>query len=119
MATDNNLLCEWCDDFIPTESNSSQYCSDNCKKEAKREREKERSRMHRASHVLLVNDSILHDLFLEFGSDRYISNQYLLVRNFNWDLYINTTEIENYVAYNMIRYTYILFNDQTVRIWKI
>ncbi len=119
MAIDNNLLCEWCDDLIPLESKSSQYCSDYCKKEAKRQREKERGRIHRASHVLLNNDIILHDLFMEYGSDKYINYRHLLARDFNWLLSTGTTNIETYVAFNMIRYTYILFNDKTIRIWKL
>ena len=119
MAIDNNLLCEWCDDLIPPESNSSHYCSDDCKREAKRLREKERGRMHRASYVLLNNDAILHDLFLEYGSDSYINHKHLLARDFSWLVRTGTTDIESHIAYNMVRYTFILFNDKTVRIWKL
>jgi len=95
------------------------YCSDECAYEDKLERERERNRTKAHSHIILMNDDILHEFFIESGPEVSISAKHLIARGFNWQLNRGTKNISGVDAYIMVRYAYTLFNNQTIRIWKL
>jgi predicted nucleic acid-binding Zn ribbon protein len=119
MATHKDILCYWCDNLISKGRKSDMYCSDECAYEEKLIKERERNRTKAHSHIILNNDEILHDLFIVHGSEIYISAKDFLVREFNWDLNRGVRIIEGVNAFILSRYAYTLFNNQTVRIWKL
>lgn len=119
MATHKNILCIICNQPIPLERKSDKYCSDDCTIVDKRVIERERNRTKAHNHIILTNDDILHDLFSEYGSEIYISANKFIEKDFNWNLNRGNTIIEGINAYKMVRYAYTLFNNQTLRIWKL
>jgi hypothetical protein len=119
MATGKNILCIICDNEIPIERKSDKYCSDECAYIDKQIRERERNRKKSHSHIILTNDDILHDLFMEYGSENYISAKHLIVRDFNWELNRGIENISGFNAFIQVRYAYTLFNNQKIRIWKL
>jgi len=119
VAIYTDILCYRCEDLIPPGRKSDKYCSDKCAYEDKLERERERNRIKAHSHIILSNDDILHELFTEYGAEIYISAKHFIARDFNWQLNRGTKNISGVDAYIMVRYAYTLFNNQTIRIWKL
>jgi predicted nucleic acid-binding Zn ribbon protein len=119
MATGKNILCIICDEEIPVERKSDKYCSDECAYIDKQIRERDRNRKKSHSHIILMNDEILHELFTEYGAETYISAKHFIARDFNWQLNRGMKNISGVDAFIMVRYAYTLFNNQTIRIWKL
>ncbi len=72
-------------------------------------------------HALLIlkNDEIIHDLYIKYESKFYINAKELIDRSFNWTIYNATITINNLPVKTLIRYGYILFNNQSVQLWKL
>jgi predicted Zn-dependent protease len=69
--------------------------------------------------LILMNDEIIHDLYLKYESKFYITAKELIDRNFNWTIYKASITMNNLPAKSLIRYGYTLFNNQTVQLWKL
>ena len=119
MAIHKYILCYRCDELIPPDRKSDKYCSDACAYLDKLDRERERNRKKTHSHIILSNDDILDELFTEYGSETYISAKQFIARDFNWELNRGVKICSGVDAFIMVRYAYTLFNNQTVRIWKL
>jgi predicted nucleic acid-binding Zn ribbon protein len=119
MKREINILCVLCGDEIPSGRRSYKYCSEECAYSDKLIRERERNRTKTHSYILLKNDDLLHELFIEYGSETYISAKRLTDRNFNWELNHGIQKISGVNAYIQIRYAYTLFSNQKIRIWKL
>ena len=120
MITDDIRLCEFCHGVIPdTRNKNSKYCCDSCYNRNKASlaviAQKEKS------HALLIlkNDEIVHNLYLKYESNYYITAKELIDKGFNWALYTASKQINNLPAKTLIRYGYTLFNNQTVQLWKL
>lgn len=113
-------FCEYCPNLIPDNYNkNTKYCCDECYENNKAEVAAERNLKRAQSLVLLKNDEIIHDLYLMYESNFYISAKELVNRGFNWSIHNGEVIIDNLKSKSIIRYAYTLFNNQTVRLWKL
>lgn len=113
-------FCEYCQNLIPDSRNrNTKYCCDACYNNNKAEVAAERNLKRAHSLVLLKNDEIIHDLYLMYESKFYVSATELVNRGFNWSIHNGEIIIDNLKSKSIIRYGYTLFNNQTVRLWKL
>ena len=113
-------ICAECGEDIPWHrKKNSTYCSDECYYEHKKSAEALRQKKKRQERELLRNDEILHELFLVYQSNYYITAKFLLDRNFNWNVHAGDVIINSIAAKKLIRYAYTLYNNQTVQLWKL
>jgi hypothetical protein len=113
-------LCHLCQEEIPfTRKQNSKFCSYECYYENKKSDAAIANRKNTEQRILLFNDEIIHELFLNYKSDYYISTEYLIKRNFKWNISSGELDIYGLKAKKLIRYAYTLFQNQTVQLWKL
>ncbi len=120
MKIEEIRLCEYCHGVIPhTRNKNSKYCCDTCysKNKAETAIDFQKKKVH--ALLILMNDEIIHDLYLKYESKFYITAKELIDRNFNWTIYKASITMNNLPAKSLIRYGYTLFNNQTVQLWKL
>ncbi len=69
--------------------------------------------------MLMKNDEILHDIYLQHKAEDIIDAKELIDRGFIWTIYSGEKTINNLAIKTLIRYTYILFKNHKVKIWKL
>ena len=113
-------LCRFCEDIIPiTRRRDSLYCSDDCYYLQKKSREVANNKVRREKIELVKNDEILHQLYALYQSNFYISATELISRDFKWHIYSGSCQVSGIDAQKMIRYSYTLFINQSIIIWKL
>jgi len=63
-------------------------------------------------------NNITYEAYSLYGSEPF-SAKVFIDRGFVWDTYSEIIIIENIQAKKLIRYAYVLFTNQTVRLWKL
>lgn len=120
MKQEEIRFCDYCQYVIAYHLNkNTKFCSVECyaNNKAKVAAERNLKRAHRL--ILLKNDEIIHDLYLMYESKYYVSAKELINRGFNWSIHNGEIIIDNLKSKAIIRYAYTLFNNQTVRLWKL
>ena len=113
--------CEYCGDLIPSHrKKNSKYCCDECYYEHKKSDAALKSKKKIEQQKLLHNDEVVHDLYMIYQSNYYISAAEFIKRNFFWNIHSGETTISGYnlKAKKLIRYGYTLFTNQTLQLWK-
>ena len=98
---------------------NSSYCSEECYYEHKKSAEALRQRKKRQETDLLKNDEELHNLYVTYQSNYYISAAQLISRDFKWNIHSGEVSINGIRAKKLIRYAYTLYQNQTFQIWKL
>ena len=112
--------CEYCGNEISLDRNMNcKYCCNECYKENKKDIAVIINRQRKEERILIRNDEEIHGLYENYGSDIMVSAKELLDKDFNWNIYSEIKEIESIKVKILLRYGYTLFNNQTVKLWKL
>ena len=113
-------LCTLCGCLIPNErNNNSKFCSNACYRQNKATLAKAASKKFAEERALYNNDQILKQLFQVHGDNEYISAELLIAQDFHWSIAMEDMIIDGCRAKRMINYCFSLFQNQTIRVWKI
>lgn len=113
--------CNFCGDTIHSRAHGNRnYCSNECYYLAKLNRNKSKyaltkDLMSEFNHI----DHILDGFYRIHGVGKFIPAALFNNAGMNWELYMTTKQIESITAKVIRNYAYCLYNNQTVRIWKI
>ena len=111
-------FCPICGGELPEYKNGNTvYCSDDCYAYNKSVEAAEKNKKKSLQKILLFLDNITYEAYGLYGSEPF-SAKVFIDRGFVWDIHSGEIMIENIQAKKLIRYAYILFTNQTVKIWK-
>lgn len=120
MKKEEIRFCDYCQYLIPDHLNmNTKFCSRQCYDKNKAKVAAELNLKRAYYIILLKNDDIIHDWYLMCESKFYVSAKELIQRDFNWSIHNGEIIIDNLKSKAIIRYAYTLFNNQTVRLWKL
>jgi len=112
-------FCPICDGELPEDKNGNTvYCSDECYDYNKSVVAAEKNRNKTLQKILLFLDNTANETYGLYGSEPF-SAKVFIDRGFVWDTYSELITIEHIQAKKLIRYAYVLFTNQTVKIWKL
>ena len=111
--------CKYCGAIIHRHGNSW-YCDDDCNYQMRLPRQKEKYlNQQKLTQEITQTHKILSEYYGLFGSTQYIPSVKLGKVGMNWSVKTGTIKIEGLNAVQVGEYCYVLFNNQTIRIWKI
>lgn len=109
----------YCNAIINRHGNS-RYCNDYCNYQMRLLRQKNRyDNQQGIIHEISQAQNILAVYFNLNGSEKYIPSIQLERDGFNWSVRTGKCKIEGYDAIKVGDYGYVIFKNNTVRIWKI
>lgn len=112
-------FCPVCSGPLPEDKNGNTvYCSDECYDYNKSVEAVEKNKKKSLQKKLFFIDNIAHEVYGLYGSEPF-SAKVFIDRGFVWDIHSGEITIENIQAKKLIRYAYILFTNQTVKLWKL
>lgn len=112
-------ICRFCGKVFNRHGNS-RHCDDYCGKQARSLRQKNQyHNRQRIIHEIDHAQKILATYFNLYGFEKYISSIQLERDGFNWSVKTGKCKIEGYDAIKVGDYGYVIFKNQTLRIWKI
>ena len=112
-------ICRWCHkDFTLKNRKSKVSCSDKCAYEFKKQDTINKNAVKRQKLHLAIQDDILKNIY-ELDGNKIISSAILEALNFDWSLCTKEITINSLKAYVIKNYSYILFKNQTIQIWKL
>jgi hypothetical protein len=112
-------FCPICGGELPEDKNGNTvYCSDGCYDYNKSLQAAEKNKNKSLQKRLFFIDNIADEVYGFYGSEPF-SAKVFIDRGFVWDIHSGEIMIENIQAKKLIRYAYILFTNQTVKIWKL
>jgi hypothetical protein len=112
-------FCPICKGLIPEDKNGNTvYCSDECYDYNKSVVAAEKNRNKSIQKLLFTIDNVANEVYGLYGSEPFSANVFI-DRGFVWDTYSEIITIEHIQAKKLIRYAYVLFTNQTVKLWKL
>lgn len=113
--------CKQCGRPIPDlENGNRMYCTNMCYEAAKRIRQNAKyADLKSRQAYLRQSERLLEILFDQYGPQQYLSAAWLEDRQFDFNLSQGIMTIEGNRANIVGKYAYVIFTNQTVRIWKI
>ena len=112
-------FCPICGEPLPKDKNGNTvYCSDECYGYNKTVIAAEKTKNKSLQKRLFFIDNIAHEVYGLYGSEPF-SAKVFIDRGFIWDIHSGEITIENTRAKKLIRYAYILFTNQTIKLWKL
>lgn len=102
------------------QNGNAKYCSNYCYNLAKNTRGSEIYRKHATERQIMLNDEILHEMYLLYGWNQYIPVNLFANKGFNWNFHEGLCYIYVNIPAKMLkRYCYSLFINQTILICKL
>ena len=112
-------FCPICGGELPEDKNGNTvYCSDECYDHNKSLIAAEKNKNKSLQKRLFFIDNIADEVYGLYGSEPF-SAKVFIDRGFVWDIHSGEIMIENIQAKKLIRYAYVLFTNQTVKLWKL
>ena len=114
-------ICQWTEcglEIPPHRSKNAKYCCDECYTEHKKSATLQAARDKLAEKILLINDSIVAELFRIHGSNWLLPPE-LFTEAFNWQVNSGETIINGIKAIKLINYGFTLYTDLKIQLWKL
>lgn len=113
--------CNYCGDTIHSRAHGNRnYCSNECYYLAKLNRNKSKYALNNELMKKFIHiDFILESLYKIHGPNKEIPLDLFNNVEMNWRLYTATIKIDDVPVKVIRNYAYCLYDDKTVRIWKI
>ena len=119
MKKKTERFCPICKGPLPEDKNGNTvYCSDECYDYNKSVEASEKNKKKSLQKILLFLDNTANEAYGLYGSEPF-SAKVFIDRGFVWDTYSEIITIENIQAKKLIRYAFVLFTNQTVKLWKL